>query len=122
MDLYHLLGRHTVRAALHILEHQTIVIYTKTPKTIEVAEITEVRRSLLLVRLFPQLNYCTCKYFQEKVLGNQNTKEAIYTCKHALALRLAFVLKHKCLHYEEVPQHRLDSLVSYFLPEDLNSD
>lgn len=107
-------------AALNILDHQSIIIYRNNPKTIEVAEILGTRSSVCIERVFLQINYCSCEYFQEKVLLKQNSFSVpSYTCEHVLALRLAIDLKHKHLEFKEVPTQKLDSILNSFLPTSL---
>ena len=106
-----------MQATLHLIDHQSITIYTNKPKTLEIVEILEADSSPGVVRLLINLNYCTCKHFKNEVLLKVEPTSGSYTCKHVLALRLALALKHKCLVYKEVPCHQLDLLMKYFLPE-----
>ena len=106
-----------MQATLHLIDHQSITIYSNKPKTLEIVEILEADCSPGVVRLLINLNYCTCKHFKNEVLLKVEPTSGSYTCKHVLALRLALALKHKCLVYKEVPCHQLDLLMKYFLPE-----
>lgn len=117
LDLNTLLGRTLVQSALHLIDHGTIKIYTNKPKTLQIAEIFELRSSPEIVRLLINLNYCTCRYFKNEVLLKEEPTSRSYTCKHVLALYFALGFKHKCLVYEEVPTQRLELLSKYFLPE-----
>ncbi|XP_023299454.2 uncharacterized protein LOC111681792 [Lucilia cuprina] len=118
LDLHKLLGNRLVPSALHILDNCNNIIYiANETKTLELAEISEGGPSFRLVRLFRHLNYCSCEYFQEKVLNKQIPYSGSYTCQHVLALRLAFTLQHKCLQFKKVPNQKLDLLLKYFLPD-----
>lgn len=113
-----MLGKRLVPAALNILDNRAITIYSNNPKTLEIAEILEQKSQLHFIRLIVPLNYCTCEYFREKVLNKKTPATGPYTCQHVLAVRLAIALQHTCLEYKEVPAHKLDLLLNYFLPED----
>ncbi|XP_058984187.1 uncharacterized protein LOC101887367 [Musca domestica] len=125
VELDALLSSRVVQAALQLLDYQNIVIYHNSSKTQQIAEINEGYRhgTLKLVRLFPRINYCTCDNFQQQVVGNQtNPSTAPYTCEHVLALRLAVLLESDKLRYEELPAHKLKTLFSRFLPDNVIDD
>lgn len=120
-----LLGSRVVKSALQLLDHHTITVFHNPSKTQQIAEINEGQRygSLKLVRLFPNINYCTCDYFQNQVVGNaSNPTTSPYTCEHVLALRLAFLLNSDKLRLEELPSNKLKILISTFLPDNVQDD
>uniref|UniRef100_A0A1I8PMI2 SWIM-type domain-containing protein n=1 Tax=Stomoxys calcitrans TaxID=35570 RepID=A0A1I8PMI2_STOCA len=116
VELNALLTARVVKAALNLLDHQCIVVYHNIPKTKQVAQVNE--SSSKIIWLFPHVNYCTCTYFQEQVLGAKDPSTSSYTCEHVLALRLAHMLKSDKVRFEELAFSKLKVLLSNFLPED----
>ncbi|XP_018784891.1 PREDICTED: uncharacterized protein LOC108966439 [Bactrocera latifrons] len=97
--------------ALCILDEQSIILYTN--ESCAVAEIQiKHQQYASSIWLFPGVNYCNCKQFNERVLGlsseleQQNSVtqtenvQRSYTCAHVLALRLAQLLRPKPSTYK----------------------
>lgn len=90
--------------ALCILDEQNIIVYTNESCAIAELQIKHQQYSSS-IWLFPGVNYCNCKQFNERVLGlsselqhsNSDTQrenvQRSYTCAHVLALRLAQLLR-----------------------------
>ncbi|XP_031623193.1 zinc finger SWIM domain-containing protein 7-like [Contarinia nasturtii] len=72
--------------SLDLLDREKITIHRRASDNREYFEIIEDQNSVY--KLLPNLNYCMCKTFRDKVL---NTNE-LYTCKHVLASRLCVLI------------------------------
>lgn len=103
LQLKALLGDILVEA-LCILDEQSIYLYTNEGCAIAEIQIKHQQYSSS-TWLFPGVNYCNCKRFNERVLGlsselkhinstpqSENVQRS-YTCAHVLALRLAQLLR-----------------------------
>lgn len=83
-----LFGDEIVESALDLIDSKRLKLYTTTKNLRQFIEIeSNYQTGLTTVKLFPNINYCPCKYFRENVLLNDTR----YTCKHVLASKLAII-------------------------------
>lgn len=85
LELYGIFGDQ-LRAALDIIDRDKITIYRRAGDNRQYIEITQQKNSIF--KLLPNINYCMCAEFREKVIGSRE----LYTCHHVLAAKLAGLL------------------------------
>lgn len=73
--------------ALDIIDHEKISIFKRKRDQREYIEIIEDQNTVF--KLLPNINYCMCPKFRQKVIA---AKE-VYTCKHVLAAKLALLIR-----------------------------
>lgn len=84
LELFGIFGDQ-LRAALDIIDREKIGIHRRKSDNREYIEIVLHQNSIY--KLLPNINYCMCTEFHDKVLG---TRE-LYTCHHVLAAKLALL-------------------------------
>lgn len=72
-----------IQSALDIIDREKVTIYRRAGDQREYIEVIEHQSSIC--KLLPNINYCMCVTFREKVITNNEW----YTCKHVLAAKLA---------------------------------
>lgn len=85
LELNGLFGE-TLKQALDIVDRNKVKIYRDTSEGKELIEISSHQN--IVYRLFPKVNYCSCKAFHQKVAKERQA----FFCKHILAARLAIIL------------------------------
>lgn len=85
LELYGIFGDQ-LRAALDIIDRDKISIYRRVSDSREYIEIAQHQNSIH--KLLPQINYCMCAEFRDKVIATGE----LYTCCHVLAAKLAVLL------------------------------
>lgn len=85
LELYGLFGDQ-LQTALDIIDRDKIKIFRRASDKREYIEIVEQQNSIY--KLLPNINYCMCADFREKVI----TSGQFYTCHHVLATKLAVLL------------------------------
>lgn len=75
-----------LQEALDLIERDKITVHQRVSDQREYIEIFEHEN--VICKLLPNINYCMCSKFQEKVI---DTAE-LYTCKHVLAAKLAHLI------------------------------
>lgn len=75
-----------LQVALDLIDREKVTIFRRASDRREYIEIFEHQHAIH--KLLPNINYCMCTTFREKVL---NTNE-LYTCGHVLAAKLAILL------------------------------
>lgn len=85
LELNGLFGE-TLKQALDIVDRNKVKIYRDKSEGKELIEIPS--HQSIVYRLFPKINYCSCKGFHQTVVKERQA----YICKHILAARLAIIL------------------------------
>lgn len=75
--------------ALEVLSSSTITSYQTSFSTNKIYEIS-IPIENVIVKLFSDINYCTCKGFQDNIVKKE--KPTQFTCEHVLSLLLAIHL------------------------------
>lgn len=84
LELYGIFGV-TLQEALDIIDREQITIFRRASDQREYIEISEHQHNIF--KLLPNINYCTCSTFCEKVINSND----LYTCKHVLAAKLTLL-------------------------------
>lgn len=71
--------------ALDIIDFDRVTIHKDPSQRRQYIEIIEDQNTIS--KLLPNINYCTCPTFHEKVIKSNE----LYTCKHVLAFKLAIL-------------------------------
>lgn len=78
--------------AFRIIDTQSIVSYRQEDNpTNELIEISYAWSSQSVFKLFPNINFCHCSFFEAEIL-NACSEPLFYTCEHVLAALLARIL------------------------------
>lgn len=85
LELYGIFGDQ-LRAALDIIDRDKITIFRRANDNRQYIEIVQQQNSFF--KLLPNINYCMCAEFREKVIGAGE----LYTCQHVLAAKLSCLL------------------------------
>lgn len=75
-----------LQAALDIIDRDKVTIFRRASDNRQYIEILEQQNSIH--KLLPNINYCMCVEFREKVIATGQ----LYTCYHVLAAKLALLL------------------------------
>lgn len=85
LELYGIFGDQ-LQIALDIIDRDKITIFRRVSDNRQYIEIVQQQNSIY--KLLPNINYCMCAEFREKVIGAGD----LYTCHHVLAAKLAILL------------------------------
>lgn len=85
LELNGLFGE-TLKQALDIVDRNKVKIYRDKSEGKELIEISSYKN--IVYRLLPNVNYCSCKAFHQKVVKERQA----FFCKHILGARLAIIL------------------------------
>lgn len=85
LELHGLFGE-TLKQALDIVDRKKVKLYRDKSEGKELIEIPSHQG--IVYRLFPKVNYCSCKVFHQTVVKERQA----FICKHILAARLATIL------------------------------
>lgn len=85
LELNGLFGE-TLKPALDIVDRKKVKIYRNKCGEKELIEISSHQN--IVYRLFPAVNYCSCKAFHRTVVRERQA----FHCKHILAAKLAIIL------------------------------
>lgn len=85
LELYGLFGDQ-LYAALDIIDRDKVTIFRRASDNRQYIEIFMQQNSIH--KLLPNINYCMCADFREKVIATGE----LYTCHHVLAAKLAILL------------------------------
>lgn len=86
LELYGLFGDQ-LQTALDIIDRDKIKIFRRASDNRQYIEIVEQQN--LIYKLLPNINYCMCADFRDKVITSSGQ---LYTCHHVLAAKLAVLL------------------------------
>ncbi|KAH8359398.1 hypothetical protein KR093_006511, partial [Drosophila rubida] len=99
-DLTALLGEDLLERALRLLDEWAVITYYTPDRIRQIVELVSKRNSAQVFRILPGINYCKCRYFQQRVLQLQLEPETepdrncvSFTCEHVLAQRLHQLFK-----------------------------
>lgn len=84
LELYGIFGA-TLQEALDIIDREKVTIYRRASDQREYIEIAEHQQNIF--KVLPNINYCTCSEFCDKVINSNE----LYTCKHVLAAKLSYL-------------------------------
>ncbi|KAH8310557.1 hypothetical protein KR044_001950, partial [Drosophila immigrans] len=100
-DLTALLGEDLLERSLRLIDEWDVITYYTPDRFREIVEFVSKRNSAHVVRILPGINYCKCRYFQQRVLQlkldpepelrhdpEPNSDCVAFTCEHVLAQRL----------------------------------
>lgn len=85
LELYGIFGEQ-LQVALDIIDRDKITIFRRASDNRQYIEIVQQQNSIF--KLLPNINYCMCADFREKVIATGQ----LYTCNHVLAAKLAVLL------------------------------
>lgn len=89
LELSGLFDIELLEASLDLIDRNRLKLYTTSSQIREIVEIQSSSRDGFSLKLFPNTNYCPCRYFRELVAQRHER----FTCKHILATKLAIIGK-----------------------------